>query len=76
VFDIIDVLDGRSEDKAREHDTDTIGRFILLDVLPDGQFSKLFTCAVTDVGILCLAGIFNCNLFVRWMSHGWAVTLL
>jgi hypothetical protein len=62
VFDIVDVVDWRTEDEAREHDADCVGGLVFLDILPNSQFGELFAGAVADIWILSLTGVLEGNL--------------
>lgn len=62
MFEIVDVLDGGSEDETWEHNTDAVRGLVLLDVFPNSQFAKLLPRAVTDVRIISFSGIFECDL--------------
>ena len=65
VFEIVDVLNRRSKDQTGEHHTDAVGGVVLLHVLPDSQFAKLLPRAVTDVGVIDFACVFERDLKVR-----------
>jgi hypothetical protein len=65
VFDIIDVLDWRSEDKTGERDADTVMWFFLLHIIPDSEFSKFFACAIVYVWILNFSSVFKGDLQIN-----------
>jgi hypothetical protein len=62
MFEIVDVLNGWTKDEAGEHHTDTVGGVVLFHVLPDSQFPKFLSRAVTDVGIIYFTRVFECDL--------------
>jgi hypothetical protein len=62
VFEIVDILNGRSKDETGEHHTHAIDGVVLFHVLPDSQFAKLLSRAVTDVGVIDFAGVFERDL--------------
>lgn len=65
MFEIVDVLNGWTKDEAGEHHTDTVGGVVLFHVLPDSQFPKFLSRAVTDVGIIYFTRVFECDLKIR-----------
>jgi len=62
MLEIVDILNGGSKDETREHHTDAVGGIVLLHVLPDSQFTELLSGAVTDVGIVHLSCVLECDL--------------
>lgn len=62
VFYAVDVLNWWAKDEARKHNAYTVFWFVLFHILPDSQFAKFLTSAVTDVCILCFTSIFECDL--------------
>lgn len=64
VFEIVDVLNGRSKDETGKHHTDAVARVVLLHVLPDSQLAKLLSRGVTDVDVIDFARVFERDLKV------------
>lgn len=62
ILEIVDILNWRAKDEAREHYADSVTGVVLFHVFPDSQFAKLLSRAVADVRVIDFAGIFECNL--------------
>ena len=63
MFQIVDVVDWRTKDETREHDAYGKMGLVLFRPFPNCEFTKFLSGTIAHVRVLCLASIFNGQLF-------------